>query len=1024
MESIHKLSQEEMKSLHKLSEEISIICGVHERTNEFREKNSHLWRDLHVNDQEDLLESILEGLQARILVFLLKNARALFHRHSVNDQENQKETIIKCGLGEMIKTYFENYAITLLKSYKAKYQENQKEIIIKCDLEEMVKAFFEEYVIVWHDPKVNNEENQQYIAQLKRFCKVFPFTKWEEAKDFLEKTQVSCHVITSGTNGELLVKEISMKQKVENIYIFCQDKDFHSSWAKDYSKISCIETDIQSLVNKIQENLFKWYKKKSSLKLNLPAFAPIFDDSDKSQMNHLHGSLKVLPNFQNRDQAKDDFLALSKMIFQDPENIKLIADFEEKYQKYDKEQILRWYTRDSFLYKVTNNCLRIATSDSIQYCRLLLKDIEMAIKQQYLDKSKSFSGLLYRGAYLSNEEWLSLKNNINKEIEMHGFLSVSKEKKVALHFVKSDPSSKVFITILVPKGQNDEEQGFAEVEEFSAYPGEKEILFNVRSRFTVLETEDGPYRHLVLLYGAQGFRKFIKEQIPIQEVSIPSFDDIFCAHCKIESLDIPEKLLFVSITDPKHQLYYCKKCVENGVGPFLCVQTTRKNSSIKIRGCLLVNSSQSKTPFYGYRCCKCQAKKKKYYLSCTDCDKSCCGNCFESTKDCREAGHSIILENSPFSFWSQEMSQDELTHMKFQNHLIKDNSAFQQANMYFESHEYEKAIEYYNLFFQENETRKNPKVAASYNNLGIIFDKQGEYKKALRNYLKSLEIFIFLYGDNNSEVASSYNNIGHIYHKIGEGEKALEYSLKSLEMRKSIYGDNHPVLASSYNNLGQIYSFQGEYEKGLEYYLKWEGLNKSINEQDQSLIAACYGDIGRGYQNIGDFQKAFEYHLRSLEIRKSIHGNNHPEVAISYSNLGNTFSSQGEYKKGLEEHLKSLNIYKSVYKADNFWIATSYHNIGNAYLGIGEYKEATEYLLKSLGIRKSVLGNNHPDVAKTYYNLGTAYCWLKELKKALEHYSKCLGILESTPGGNHPSAIDVRERIELLKKSLHKNNQY
>jgi len=98
-----------------------------------------------------------------------------------------------------------------------------------------------------------------------------------------------------------------MNQKVENICNFCRDKDFHSSWAKNYSKISCVETDVQSLVNKIQENLLQWYKKRSSLKLNLPAFAPIFNDSDKSQMNHLHRYLKVIPNFKFETKRKMTF---------------------------------------------------------------------------------------------------------------------------------------------------------------------------------------------------------------------------------------------------------------------------------------------------------------------------------------------------------------------------------------------------------------------------------------------------------------------------------------------------------------------------------------------------------------------------------------------------------------------------------------------------------------------------------------------------------------------------------------------
>lgn len=409
-----------------------------------------------------------------------------------------------------------------------------EEIIIMCKLEEIVQEFFKDYVIVWHDPNVESEQNQFYKAQLERFCEVQTFTEWKDASKYIKEAKAICHVLTSGSNGELLVKEISSSQSVLKIYIFCGNKDYHQIWAKNYSKVSCIEVQIKDVINQIEQNLLKWYKEASSLRTNLPAFASIFNNWDKSKINKLHHYLKVLPNFKNRSQAKNDFITLSKAIY--PPDEKNIKDFEKNYNEYEKKKILRWYTHESFLYKVTNNCLRIASSDSIQYCRLLLKDLEQAIKEQYQEKSKNLNGLLYRGAFLSQEEWSDLKTNLGLEVEMHGFLSVSKDKEVALRFLQENSNQKVFITILVPNGLNEEEQGFAEVEEFSRYPEEKEILFNVRSRFTVLQAEDqGPYRHLVLLYGAQGFRKYISEKNPTQQISITNINDIICSICQTTS---------------------------------------------------------------------------------------------------------------------------------------------------------------------------------------------------------------------------------------------------------------------------------------------------------------------------------------------------------------------------------------------------------------------------------------------------------------------------------------------------------
>jgi len=654
---------------------------------------------------------------------------------------------------------------------------SNEDIIVKCSLEEMIKSFFKDYVIVWHDPALNSQENQHSLRQLKKFCQVFTFTECQKASIFVKETQEICHVVTSGTNGELLAKEISLAQSVSNIYVFCRNRDFHLSWARNYQKVSCVETKIENVLTEIKQNLLYWYKEKSSLKLNLPAFAPIFNDSDKSEMNNLHRYLKVIPNFKNRFQAKEDFVNLSKGIYTDPDNTKFIANFEKYYNEYNKTQTLRWYTRESFLYKVTNNCLRIATSDSIQYCRLLLKDIEQAIKEQYKTKSKNFHRLLHRGSYLSLEEWSSLKENIGREIEMHGFLSVSKDKNIALQFFRQNPSKMVLITIIVPKGPNEEEQGFAEMEEYSLYPMEKEILFNVRSRFTVLETEDEyseelPYRHLVLLYGAQGFRRHIAEQSPAIEVTIPNINNISCAYCEASAQKMSGKYFFVSITEGRQKdnaVYYsCSKCIDNNnaseATPFLCVPLTAEinttptpaPTTIKVKGCFLASGSNN-IPMYGYQCSKCQAKKLKSYLTCTDCgekEKRWCKNCFEEAPpQCLESQHHLILESSPLLFWCFPMSESELNHLKYQNKSITNNSAdevFQQAEMYFANHKYEKAIEFYTLYIQQKGTRKNdPWLAMSYKNIGAVYNDKGEYDKALEYYFKAHDIFKAVYGEKS-----------------------------------------------------------------------------------------------------------------------------------------------------------------------------------------------------------------------------------------------------------------------------------
>ena len=307
-----------------------------------------------------------------------------------------------------------------------------KDIIVKCTREEMIKRFFNDYEIVWFDSEVKSNENRKYIAQLEKFYEVKTFTEWKEASTYIVEAKTACHVITSGKNGESLTKEIFSSSHVVEIYIFCQNKAHHEAWAKDYNKISCIETDIQKVLNQIQLNLKKWYKQFSSMKRNLPAFAPIFNDSDKSEMNNLHRYLRIIPNFQNTEQATVDLISLAKEIYSDDNNMKFIRDFESTYNQYNKKEILTWYTQESFVYKITNNLLRIASADSIQYGRLLIRDIERALREQYLEKSRHYHGLLFRGTYMMAEEWANLKENLGREIEMHGFCQLQRTRTCQL----------------------------------------------------------------------------------------------------------------------------------------------------------------------------------------------------------------------------------------------------------------------------------------------------------------------------------------------------------------------------------------------------------------------------------------------------------------------------------------------------------------------------------------------------------------------------------------------------------------
>jgi hypothetical protein len=573
--------------------------------------------------------------------------------------------------------------------------ESQEEIIIMSSVKDMVKYFLRENVIIWHDPNVHSSENTAYITELKNICDVQVFVDWKEASNYLKKeTQLSCcKVITSGTNGELFVKEISSLPFITSIYVFCGNISYHKTWANQYLKIMCVENRFESVLEKIKQSMITWQRTSSSLRVDLPSFAPIFDDVDLSKMNNLQFYLQGFVNFKNRSQAKKDFIDLARALYG---KNKHIEEFEKNYNQYDMKTILNWYTKECFLYKLTNNCLRIAKPDSIQYSRLLLKDLETAIKDKYQQESHKFSGLLYRGAYLSDNEWTRLQQNCGREIEMHGFLSTTKQKEVAFNFCKTDLNKKALISIIVPNFPEKGEQGFAEMSNYTDFPGEDEVLFNVRSRFTVLEVTmeeiDGiKMRHLVLLYGAQAMRRYTTLHNPFIEVQISITQTTKCNECKQQISKGEESVIAVDIYE--NHKYLCTDCIKQShqtnrlvslcFSPLACNMLSSsseksKTINLKIEGTMMPYQDSLNVPFYGDQCVICKGTKLNCCYRCINCEaakKIYCNNCFhdQNINNCLQKGHMVIAQGYSFCFWSDKMYKMEEHHFNYQKKQLKKN---------------------------------------------------------------------------------------------------------------------------------------------------------------------------------------------------------------------------------------------------------------------------------------------------------------------------------------------------------------
>jgi tetratricopeptide (TPR) repeat protein len=138
----------------------------------------------------------------------------------------------------------------------------------------------------------------------------------------------------------------------------------------------------------------------------------------------------------------------------------------------------------------------------------------------------------------------------------------------------------------------------------------------------------------------------------------------------------------------------------------------------------------------------------------------------------------------------------------------------------------------YGSYFAED-----PLTAEEHNNLGVIYEREGKYDLAVREYKRAASA--------DRELVVPLVNLGNVYQKKGEPDEAEEYYKKALKK------DGQNIEAA--NNLASLYIETGEnYEEGLDILLAAAGARNPVP-------AYALDTLGVLYYKTGDIEKAKEY---------------------------------------------------------------------------------------------------------------------------------------------------------------------
>ncbi|CAF1248388.1 unnamed protein product [Adineta steineri] len=636
------------------------------------------------------------------------------------------------------------------------------------------------YSLIWFASGINTDEYNYTQEKLELYIDYFHiFNEPDSCQKYIQSVSTGTRIIfiTNKHFGEQFISQIHQFRQISIIYIYCMNPEYQGNWTKQYKKIRSIEYHLDALIDriKIDRTQRKAYDKDESLLMN------IFQEdrnNEKSTME-LNGEfiqtqllIDYLDRMETTDRDKDELTILCKKIYRENKYQQTIID--EFQNTYSSDQAIRWYTRDSFLYRVLNKALRMQDTNILFLFRFFIRDIT----KQLRDHQYPSAITLYRGQIISKKELKLFEESNRKFVSITSFFSTTFDSAVALNYLDSelidDDLQSVLFEIHADPSEN-QSKPFAETTSISYFPDEREVLMMLGSVFRIDSVEylietikliqmtlcNHNNQNINLVFD------YMRKKRGIGTVRLALFGRVLIGMAKFQAAENHCKCLLKTLPADHPDLpdcyqalgkIYCEKCDFDR--SFQCFQTAldllrRKSNDNSFRIAYIHNSIG-------------ELYQKKVNTS----------EALKSFQQALKIFHELLGDNNENVAWC------------YNNIGI----------VYFMEKKYPEALAYLKKALDLKKyllPEKHPCLGNTYINLGDVYCEQGDYDLATKYYQESNEIFQTSLTPQHPSIARALRNIGFAKELKGDFVKASIFYNQALNLRQKILSPTHPDVLES-----------------------------------------------------------------------------------------------------------------------------------------------------------------------------------------------------------------------------------
>ena len=197
------------------------------------------------------------------------------------------------------------------------------------------------FLLIWLDPNID-ESNKDFSHSLKKLRQIVntidTFTDPEKCINSLAEVEdEKVFMIMSGSLGQQIISKIHNMLQIDSIYIFCGNKARHEYWAKEWSKVKGVYTDIRPICEALKKHTRQCDRDSTSIRITNAK------DPNQLEPTFMYTTLfkEIILEIKYDQQAIKTLVNECRQNYANNEKeLKIIQEFEQDYYQTHSHMVV------------------------------------------------------------------------------------------------------------------------------------------------------------------------------------------------------------------------------------------------------------------------------------------------------------------------------------------------------------------------------------------------------------------------------------------------------------------------------------------------------------------------------------------------------------------------------------------------------------------------------------------------------------------------------------------------------------